>query len=149
MDQGKHWYRRPLWIFYEPSHFRFRFGHIRSISCIVCALKTLVSEQRTTIMLSHEIIPHKYAFLQFSMKPENTNVFGLRRIGNLRNAAFCDGNDDRMSFLLPDDVFRFLHTPSHFGADLKIEILPLFLECEWNIYLLGSKEYFLLSLLCD
>ena len=64
--------------------------------------------------------------------------------GNLRNAVFCDG--DWMSFLLPDDVAHFLHPPSGFGADVKIKVLPLFVEREENIYLLDSKEYFMMSL---
>ena len=69
-------------------------------------------------------------------------------LGNLRNAVFYDG-DDRMSFLLPDDVVGLLDPPSGFGADVKMEVLPLPLEREENVHLLGSKEYFLISLLCD
>ena len=53
-----------------------------------------------------------------------------------------------MSFLLPDDVVGFLDPSSGFGADDKIEVLPLSLEREENIYLLRSKEYSLISLLC-
>ena len=43
----------------------------------------------------------------------------MHTIGNLRNAVFCDGDGDRMSFLLPDDVVRFTHPPSGFGHRIR------------------------------
>ena len=55
-------------------------------------------------------------------------VPGKVLLRSLRNVVFCDG--DRMSFLLPGDVLRFLHPPSGFGADVTIKVLPLSLERE-------------------
>ena len=49
-------------------------------------------------------------------------------LGSLRNAVFREGDGDWMSYLLPDDVVRILDPSSGFGADVKIEILPLSLE---------------------
>ena len=67
-------------------------------------------------------------YLAIGDEPRYISTQGRRQsaIGNIRNAVFCDG--DRISFLLPDDVVRFLHPPSGFGADVKMEVLPLSLE---------------------
>ena len=51
-------------------------------------------------------------------------------LGNIRSAVFCEGDCDRMSYLLPDDVVRFLDVPSGFGSNVKIEVLPLSLKRE-------------------
>ena len=59
-----------------------------------------------------------------------TKVFFGSLIGNLRNPVFCDGDGDRTSFLLPDDVVGFPDPSSGFSADVKIEVVLLSLERE-------------------